>query len=119
MKNSPFRLEDAGTGDGDTAPQMPEDFDPSEFDFSEMMPPEDAGNGEGMEAFGGRGGGPGGMSFDGSGSDAGSSAVLQNAVWYSGCFLLLVIALLIAGVYRRRPKIRRRRNRQKALPPGT
>ncbi len=115
--------EDAGTGDGDTAPQMPEDFDPSEFDFSEMMPPEDAGNGEGMEAFGGRGGGPGGdrggMSFDGSGSDAGSSAVLQNAVWYSGCFLLLVIALLIAGVYRRRPKIRHRRNRQKALPPGT
>ena len=75
--------------------------------------------GMGMEAFGGRGGGPGGMSFDGSGSDAGSSAVLQNAVWYSGCFLLLVIALLIAGVYRRRPKIRRRRNRQKALPPGT
>lgn len=111
--------EDAGTGDGDTAPQMPEDFDPSEFDFSEMMPPEDAGNGEGMEAFGGRGGGPGGMSFDGSGSDAGSSAVLQNAVWYGGCLLLLVIALLIAGGYRRRPKIRRRRNRQKALPPGT
>ena len=110
--------EDAGTGDGDAAPQMPEDFDPSEFDFSEMTPPEDAGNGEGMEAFGGRGGGPGGMSFDGSGSDAGSSAVLQNAVWYGGCFLL-VIALLIAGVYRRRPKIRHRRNRQKALPPGT
>ena len=111
--------EDAGTGDGDAAPQMPEDFDPSEFDFSEMTPPEDAGNGEGMEAFGGRGGGPGGMSFDGSGSDAGSSAVLQNAVWYGGCLLLLVIALLIAGGYRRRPKIRRRRNRQKALPPGT
>ena len=111
--------EDARTGDGDTAPQMPEDFDPSEFDFSEMTPPEDAGNGEGMEAFGGRGGGPGGMSFDGSGSDAGSSAVLQNAVWYGGCLLLLVIALLIAGVYRRRPKIRHRRNRQKALPPGT
>ena len=111
--------EDAGTGDGDTAPQMPEDFDPSEFDFSEMMPPEDAGNGEGMEAFGGRGGGPGGgMEFGGE-AETGSSAVLQNAVWYSGCFLLLVIALLIAGGYRRRPKIRRRRNRQKALPPGT
>ena len=72
-----------------------------------------------MEAFGGRGGGPGGMSFDGSGSDAGSLAVLQNAVWYGGCLLLLVIALLIAGGYRRRPKIRHRRNRQKALPPGT
>ena len=111
--------EDAGTGDGDAAPQMPEDFNPSEFDFSEMTPPEDAGNGEGMETFGGRGGGPGGMSFDGSGSDAGSSAVLQNAVWYSGCLLLLRSARLFAGVYRRRPKIRRRRNRQKALPPGT
>lgn len=109
--------EDAGTGDGDTAPQMPEDFDPSEFDFSEMTPPEDAGNGEGMEAFGGRGGGPG-MEFGGE-AETGSSAVLQNAVWYGGCLLLLVIALLIAGVYRRRPKIRHRRNRQKALPPGT
>ena len=109
--------EDAGTGDGDAAPQMPEDFDPSEFDFSEMTPPEDAGNGEGMN--GSRGGGPGGgMEFGGE-AETGSSAVLQNAVWYSGCFLLLVIALLIAGVYRRRPKIRRRRNRQKALPPGT
>lgn len=111
--------EDAGTGDGDAAPQMPEDFDPSEFDFSEMTPPEDAGNGEGMETFGGRGGGPGGgMEFGGE-AETGSSAVLQNAVWYSGCLLLLAIALLIAGVYRRRPKIRRRRNRQKALPPGT
>ena len=109
--------EDAGTGDGDAAPQMPEDFDPSEFDFSEMTPPEDAGNGEGMEAFGGRGGGPG-MEFGGE-AETGSSAVLQNAVWYSGCLLLLVIALLIAGVYRRQPKIRHRRNRQKALPPGT
>ena len=109
--------EDAGSGDGDAAPQMPEDFDPSEFDFSEMTPPEDAGNGEGMN--GGRGGGPGGgMEFGGE-AETGSSAVLQNAVWYSGCFLLLVIALLIAGGYRRRPKIRRRRNRQKALPPGT
>ncbi len=109
--------EDAGTGDEDAAPQMPEDFDPSEFDFSEMTPPEDAGNGEGMN--GSRGGGPGGgMEFGGE-AETGSSAVLQNAVWYGGCLLLLVIALLIAGVYRRRPKIRHRRNRQKALPPGT
>lgn len=74
--------------------------------------PEDAGSGEGMN------GGGGGMEFGGE-AETGSSAVLQNAVWYGGCLLLLVIALLIAGVYRRRPKIRRRRNRQKALPPGT
>ena len=112
--------EDTGTGDGNAAPQMPEDFDPSEFDFSDRTPSEDATDGEGREAFGGRGGGDrGGMPFDGSAAaDAGSSAVLQNAVWYGVCLLLLVIALLIAGGYRRRPRIRRRRNRPKALPPA-
>lgn len=58
---------------------LPADFDPSQFggNFSGIMP-----------ASGG----------------TASTGTLQNAVWYAGCFVLLLLALLFAKQYRRRPR---------------
>ena len=112
----------AGSGDSTEtygAGQQPGNFDPTEM----ATPPEDAGQQDpGAAAFGDRGNGPGGnrgvAGFENAAASAGTNQVWQNALWFGGCLLLMVAALILAGIYRRRPKIKRRQKSPKALPPA-
>ena len=117
------------TGSGGTAPQMlslssqdggfdpsqfgggelPEDFDPSQFGGGELpedFDPSQFGGGELPEDFDpsqfGGGSSMPGMDFGGS---TGASAT-ENLILYSACFAILIIALIFAKLYRRRPRRR-------------
>ena len=117
------------TGSGGTAPQMlslssqnggfdpsqfgggelPEDFDPSQFggrELPEDFDPSQFGGGELPEDFDpsqfGGGDSMPGMDFGGS---TGASAT-ENLILYGACFAILIIALIFAKLYRRRPRRR-------------